>query len=264
MKFFKRYIHELKPMKFLILLSLLIVIVIMYINLYSYTDEPLLSVLDCLTHLQGVAGTTSTNMFVYVLIPMFVVLSLLLMDYKENSVFILKHQSRMDIWDKMARIMVLLSFVFTILIVFGGYFLAGLLLGSFENKWISEDGMFYYFLGENEKQYFLYYAKSLTTPKILITLFFIKFIALIMIAFLAMCLKTMMHNNIFVFIIVVVFSYIDAFFLENSIFMHVIGLDINHWKNINGILFNLLYLLSITILLYYIGKKTYNKRDFLN
>ncbi|PEI67984.1 hypothetical protein [Bacillus wiedmannii] len=222
-----------------------------------------MSVFDLVTDLTGQAGSSNMAILVFLITP-FVTFSILnYIDKQERYNKLLKMGSRKKVWTSNVISILYFSLLLTIIIVLGGYLFSGIILGSFENSWVSEKGAFYELLEKEDKNNFDYYVVNLGTLKIISILFLTKFLGLSVLGILVAIMKTLLKNNFLVVIVILLLSYIDGYFLQYSLLMQKMVINVNNWKNFLSIFINQIYLLILIFSFYFWGREIYSKKDFL-
>ncbi len=220
------------------------------------------SILDSVSDLEGTIGTSNMGILFFIVIPSFMVLVMKLIDNEELVEKIIKNNSRIRVWNKNVILVFITSILITFIIVVLGYCLSGVILGSFENKWTSDQGNFYKLI--KDKENFLMYAKNLGTIKVLSMLFITKLLGLIIIGLLVTILKAIIKSNSLIFIILTIFGMIDGYFVEFSLLYQKLSITITGWVNVISVIINNIYLLIIVVALYFLGREIYSRKDFLN
>lgn len=256
------YINGLKHVKYSLLIPLVIIVLIMIVRIKQllFADAPFtLSVWDYVSGLTG-GGTANTPMLIFVVIPLFTFMIARYIDGEEVPVRMIKNVTRKRLWNKHVLFIVNLSLVISFIIVCVGYLLSGIMIGHFSNEWTNKSGAFYYLL--KDKENFEIYARNLTTLRVMLILFLVKFVSLVTLGTLIALLKTIIHNNVLIYLMIIMYSLVEGYYPNFSFIITKMVLTGENWKNISGIFENQFYLLLFFIFFYFVGKVIYRKKDF--
>ncbi|RYL87306.1 hypothetical protein [Sporolactobacillus sp. THM19-2] len=201
-------------------------------------------------------------MFISVGIPMTVLTITQLMKFKDRGPFATRLETRFQIFHIYAITAVVLSFVFTVLILMVSWVAGGLMVG-FDNTWLNAKGMISQTTHDQNR--FFSILPQLTTYKVLGTLFVTKFLGFLMIAFLTLFLKNWFKNDGIVLIVLVALAGVDQLSLVPiPIFTLSANLWLGNWLNPMTTFFHCAYLLIVSIFLYGITGILFERRDFLS
>ncbi|HDX9578512.1 TPA: hypothetical protein ROX88_002049 [Bacillus pseudomycoides] len=256
------YINSLKHVKYSLLIPLFVIVLIMIVRIKQLlsVDAPfILSVWDYVSGLTG-GGTANAPMLVYVVIPLFTFMIVRYIDGEEVPVRVIKHVTRKRLWDKHVLFIVYLSLVISFIVVCVGYLLSGIMIEDFSNEWTNKSGAFYYFL--KDKENFEIYAQNLTTLRVMLILFLVKFFSLVTLGTLIALLKAIIHNNVLIYMMIIMYSLVEGYFPNFSFIITRMAVTGENWKNISSIFENQFYLLLSFVFFYFVGKVIYRKKDF--
>lgn len=217
-------------------------------------------IFDILVHVSALDGITGRLRLVFPVLPAFIFILIVMTD-SDNRVFcLIRCTSREGIWKIECVYVILLSLIFSIIIVFGGYILSGILVNSFQNLWNTPES-YVYKLAAHEKDWPAF-SKLFVTYKMLPITFVSYFLGLNAFGFLVIFLKTLL-KNIYVYIIVIAVILSDAVIGSFSLVLNQMTISLENWVNPFSILINCAYLLFLIFLLYFLGKKILCRKDFI-
>lgn len=258
----KKHIKKLKLIRYSLLWTLVLILVMMMFQSFSGRKIQHVSVLDLISDFGGATGTSNMAMFVFALTPLFAFIIMKAIDNNEMTIKVIKNKAKVSVWNENVILLLILSLILSAIIIFIGYLFSGIVLGSYENKWTSDAGTFYKML--KDKENFLLYSKHLTTIKVLILLFVTKFLGLYAIGLLVALLKAKYNSNSAILIFVTIFAIIDGYYSRIPLIYQKTVISMENWKRVSSIFVNQTYLLALCILIYFLGRQVYQKKDFIN
>ncbi|MED4515055.1 hypothetical protein P9247_03040 [Bacillus subtilis] len=263
MRTFRLFIYVCNHTKYSMLLTVYLAALLMYYQIKNNIDFDKLSIFDFLSDLNGIMGLTNKNVMVFILIPFICLTILLIMKREETYNRIIKLPSRTSVWNKTVIISLVYTFILTFILVLGGYLIGGLIFG-YENKWIGTNGQITVLLNNNKIPNPEQYLNKLSTFNVLTIIFLTKFLCLSIIALSTAIIKTIIKNSSLTLLCICIYSYIDAMYLNPSLFINKSILDVNNWLNLRNVLINNVYFIILLFALYFIGRELYSKKDFKN
>lgn len=218
------------------------------------------SILDilCMPTGGGIIGSISLS---FPIIPVFVFITIRLLDFENNDFYLLRLKSRIRIWNSRVKFIMIISFIYSLSIVSIGYLIGGIVCKSFENNWTLKKSIIYNCI--NDANIWSGVEKNITTDKILVLNFIGLFLGIYAIGLLASVLKSKLRN-IYVYLIISILLFSDATQDMFSIIIGQMTIGIEEWIKPTGILLNYIYMICISIMLYFIGKSTILNKDFIS
>ena len=249
-------------MKKSIILSFFIVIIsFIYSNkiLVSAMPEGIkLSIFDLIILPTG-GGIASTMSLSFPVMPIFCFLLINILNFGNNNHVIIKEKSRKEIWNKQCKLILIVSFIYSVVIIAVGYISSGLILSDFANKWNSNESYIYNLLGNTEKWDQI--TGVIDTPKLLLLIFIGVFLGLSAIGFFIGLLKINLNNK-YIYLILIVLIFSDAI-NSFSFILKQMTLTYNNWIDPKSIILNFMYLILVIVVCYMIGKNIIINKDFL-
>ncbi|MEG2656913.1 MAG: hypothetical protein RSA29_14555 [Clostridium sp.] len=144
--------------------------------------------------------------FTYMINPLFCACALYLITINSRVVSVIRYSSKGDLWNNNFLLIILLSFVISVLLVFGTYLIGGIVLGNFSNTWHTNTGYFHKVYGNTNIWSTL--SETLTTTKILFIIFVSTFIRLSMFGSIINILSIFIKQS-YVFIVMISLVFID-------------------------------------------------------
>lgn len=263
MRTFRFILYTCNQIKYSLLLTIYLITILMYYQIKNNIDFDQLSIFDFLSDLNGYMGLTNKNVMIFILIPFICFTILFIMNQEETYNKIIKLQSRKSVWNKTVLMSLVYIFVLTFILVLGGYIIGGLIFG-FDNNWVGNNGQITILLNENKVPNPEVYLNRLSTFNILITIFFTKFLCLSIISLITVIIKTVIKKSSLTLLCICIYSYVDAMYLNPSLFINKSIIDINNWLNLRSVLMNDMYFIILLFALYLIGRELYSRKDFTN
>ncbi|MCY7834362.1 hypothetical protein MOD54_06075 [Bacillus spizizenii] len=263
MRTFRLFIYVCNQTKYSIFLTVYLAALLMYYQIKNNIDLDQLSIFDFLSDLNGIMGLTNKNVMIFILIPIICLTVLLIMKQEETYNKIIKLPSRKSVWNQHVIISLVYIFLLTFTLVFGGYIIGGLIFG-FDNKWIGNTGQITVLLNENKIPHPEHYLDKLSTFNILIIIFSTKFLCLSIVALITAIIKTIIKNSSLTLLCICIYSYIDAMYLNPSLFINKSIIDVNNWLNLRSVLINNIYFIILLFAVYLIGRELYSRKDYQN
>ena len=256
-------ILKIKYIKDKILISIIILIIgiIMcsLISILGFYSEVKFGAIDILYSPSGSEGVLGSRFQTIVIIPIFTFLVSSIINIYNNPFIIIKNTSRVNLWDKQIKDCILFSLLFVIALFILGYLIAGFLAKDFNSYFSSKEGFNY--LISNKNHELLNKLQTFSTLKIMLISFISLFLGLSFISILIATLKIFFKSKYVVSIIVLLTmceSVINIKFVVNYTTM-----NLNRWMNYPNIIIENMFLLGISIIIYFIGRYLINKKDFL-
>jgi|GEM_PF-3235145 len=258
------FYRNIKAIKYRIILSLIIIVLLMtLIGLDYIKTKPQninLSVFDILCHVSGFTGFTGILALIFPIVPIYTFLLISLIEHENSSLFLLRSPSRIYIWRMRICFSFLLAIIFSVLIVFGGYIIAGSLLGSFKNNWSSADSFVYSIAGQLKEWPSL--VNSFKTYKILPIVFLSNLLGLTAVGVLISTLKVYFKNT-YVYMVIIIVILLDGLMNKFSLILKQMTIDLSSYLNPDTIIINDIYFLLLITALYLMGKRAIDKKDII-
>ncbi|MCM3738563.1 hypothetical protein M3215_23000, partial [Bacillus cytotoxicus] len=180
--------------KHLLLIGGLYAIIILYnLEVAAKTSVPVKAgVFDVITPLNNPTGATSQYMFMFIAIPFLVTILTQIMERNEQSLYVLKSNSRFHVWHVHVVTALLLSLCFTCFVL-GFSFIFGVLLVGSENTWVHASGWFSELI--HNPELFQKVIAHVTSFKIIITVFVNVFLGALLISLLTLFLKQWIKSS---------------------------------------------------------------------
>ncbi|MDF2504703.1 hypothetical protein [Clostridium sp.] len=230
-----------------------------YIN--SVSTNIKVSIFDMLCDVYKGSGIVGYSRYIFPIIPLFVFVLISIIDINNKTVWLARYKSRKNIWNRQVVYTIYLSFIYSILIILGGYLASGVLIGSFNNKWITKDGFVYKLLGEPSNWSII--SSYFTSYKILFFIFTSNFLGLCTIGLLICVAKTFLKNQ-YVCILLIISLFVSVLFDKFSIVLKQMTINLENWINPITIIKNDVYLILLILMLYVIGGWITDKRDIVD
>ncbi|MFT8350441.1 hypothetical protein [Clostridium saccharoperbutylacetonicum] len=212
----------------------------------------------CLPMGGGILGTISLS---FPIIPIFAFIVIRLLDFEINDVYLIRLKSRKKIWNSRIKFIVALSFIYSLIVVFGGYTISGILLKDFKNGWNLENSIIYNCI--NNVEIWGKVSHMILTYKMLPVIFISFFLGTCAIGVFISMLKIKL-KNIYVYLILSIMLFLDATQSEFSIIISQMTIVLKNWINPNTILVNYIYLFFMIFICYFVGKEIILDQDFIN
>jgi len=230
------------------------------VNANSFTTKTNISIFDIVCDVYKKGGIVGQFRYVFPIIPLFVFILISILDLDNKTMWLVRYNSRKNIWNRQVVYTIYLAFIFSILIIFGGYLVSGILIGSFNNKWISSDGFIYILMGKPNNWSEI--ANSFATYKILFFTFTSNFLGLCAIGLSVCTFKTFLKNQ-YVVIMLTISLFASVLFDNLSIELKQMTISLENWINPKTIVINDVYLILLIIMFYMLGSWITNKKDIV-
>lgn len=212
----------------------------------------------CLPVGGGILGRISVS---FPIIPIFSFLVITLLDFEKNVFYLLRLKSRKNIWNSRMKFIIILSFMYSLIVVFGGYLISGILLKNFNNGWNLENSIIYNCI--KDVKIWGKVSDMFLTYKMLPLIFISFFLGTCAIGAFISMLKLKLRN-IYVYLILSIILFLDVTQSEIEIIISQMTIVIKNWINPSTILLNYIYLLFITFICYFVGKEIILDKDFIS
>lgn len=254
-----------RQLKFISILSLLMWVIssvnfIIHINKsleLSNLREYFLCSMDFILSFDIISILQDTN-FTYMINPLFCACCLYIITINSRMVRVIRYNSKDDLWNNNFFLIIFFSFIISGLLVFGTYILGGIVLGNFNNTWISNNGYFYKLYCDSNV--WIPLSTILTTKKMLFIMFFSTFICLSMFGSIINVLNIFIKQR-YTFIIIVSLVFIDYINIceFSPLKSNIISLD--NIININTLIIKNISYILLTWASYILGKFFMEKKD---
>ncbi|MDC3414317.1 hypothetical protein NC797_14895 [Aquibacillus sp. 3ASR75-11] len=218
-------------------------------------------IFDLIADVGGALGSTNHHMFYIVAIPIIVTIITQLIEKHEGALYVITFGSRFRAWHSHVTSVVCLSFILTFLILTISFLVGGLFVGM-DNTWVHPSGTIGKLL--NDREEFQSLVANVTTYKIVFSLFITKFLGFLMISFFALFLKQFIKSGALIMIILIGLAGLDQTGAFIPIFTWRATLSINNWLDPIVTIYNSIYLLIVSLVLYAITGWLYERKDFLS
>lgn len=224
-------------------------------------DQSHRGIYDLIADVSGTYGSTNHNMFIFVAIPIIVMMINQLLDKEERCIVVHKLGSRFRTWNSHVTAAIILALLFTCFILIVSFISSGFLVGL-QNTWLFDKGTISQIL--HNKAHFKAIVDHLATWKIVLTLFSSKFLGCLMIAFLTLFIKQWIKNGAIIVVFLIVLAGLDEIsILPFHFFTRMAVLDIRNWLNPMITLYHSLYMFIVCLVLYGVTGMLYERKDFL-
>lgn len=217
--------------------------------------------LDVLCNINSGVGILGYPSQIMIIIPAYLFLLINMLDFDNNPTFIIRNKSRKYIWNSQIVNSFFLAFVFSLIVVVGGYFISGFILGDFENYWSNINGFNYYMIGNSTEWYRA--IKIFHTSNVLPLIFIGIFLGLSYIGALVSMLKNIFESK-YIWSILFIVLFFEAITGKFSFLIKYTTITIEEFADPVTIVFGNLYLLVSIIVLYLLGLHLKNNKDFLS
>lgn len=249
-------------MKGLILIGGIYAIIIIYnLEVVAKTTVPVQKgIFDVIAPLNSPTGGVNQYMFMFIAIPFLVTVLTQIMERNEQSLYVVKYNSRFYVWHVHVVTALLLSLFFT-LFVLGSSYLIGTFLVSSENTWIYTSG----WLSESidNPELFQMVIPHVSSSKILTTLFVNVFLGALLISLSTLFLKQWIKSGAIIFVIIFSLAALDRtnLFLF-PFFTKSISLNIENWIQPMTTVYHCGYVILISLVMYSVTGWLYERKDF--
>lgn len=190
----------------------------------------------------------------------FIVILIKIVDLTNNEYYLVRSKFREDIWERQVIFILLLAFIYSLIVIIGGYLISGITIGSFHNNWTSNTSLIYKAIGENVN--WKSKVSLFKDYKILLILYSSLFLGLTLVGSLVCLLKNYL-KNIYAFSIIIVLMIIEAT-INLPIISRKILIDPRGWEKPLIIFINDFYMIFLILIIYFAGKYVVQGKDFLN
>lgn len=219
-----------------------------------------ISVFDMLCDVYKGLGMVGISRYVFPIIPLFAFTLISMIDFDNKTLWLIRYNSRRNIWNKQFVFTLSISFLYSIVIILGGYLVSGILIGSFNNNWTNTNGIVYKLLGEPANWHEI--SNDFISYKILFFIFTSNFLGLCATGLL-ICVVKMLLKNHYVFILLVISLFSSALLNKFSITLKQMTINLVNWMNPITIIENDIYLIFLILMLYVIGDWIIGKKDII-
>lgn len=212
----------------------------------------------CLPVGGGVLGSISLS---FPIIPAFAFIVIRVLDYENQDIYLLRLKSREQIWNSRIRFIVSLSFIYSLIVVAGGYSISGIILKDFTNRWNLENSIIYNCIRDDkiwEKV-----SHIILTYKMLPLIFMSIFLGTCAIGEFISILKLRL-KNVYIYLILVIILFLDVTQSQFSIIISQMTIVLENWINPSTILLKYIYLLFMIFICYFVGKEVILNKDFIS
>jgi len=251
--------------KYRLLIGYFLLLIGIIIISKNYIDTGILggikiSIFDMLCDVYKGLGIIGSHSYSLVIIPVFSWMLVSIIDCDNKNICVFRYTYRKNIWNKQVFSIIILSFVYSIIIIFLGYLLSGFFTQSFNNTWTSTSGIIYKLLNQPDNWDTI--AQNFSSYKILAYIFISNFLGLTSIGMLICVLKMFMKNT-YVLAIIIMQMYIAILFEKFSIVFKQMIVSLPNIVYPIFILKNDIYLIFFIVTLYILGNYVIEKKDFL-
>ncbi|WP_035289337.1 hypothetical protein [Clostridium sp. KNHs214] len=259
------FYKKLLLIKYRVFISLFIMYVVLIclarVYVSSIPTDIKVSIFDMLCDVYKGFGIVGVSRYIFPIIPVFTFILISLLDFDNKIVCLIRYHSRRSIWRKRVLYTINLSFLFSVIIVLGGYLASGILMGGFENKWINTEGTIYKLLGEPTNWSTLF--SKFTSYKILFFIFTSNFLGLCAIGLLICTMKTFLKNQ-YVCMLLIAIIFAPVLFNKFSIVLKQMTINLAKWMNTMTIVENGVYLILLILMLCMLGEWIIGKKDIIS
>ncbi|GEM_PF-2134539 len=191
---------------------------------------------------------------------MFILLVISNISFDSGNYIILREKSRVDFWKKQSKRIVMISFLYSVIVVLEAYVISGVMIGDFTNRWCSKQSIIYYTYGNT--YIFDKLTPYLNTGLLLGIIFVGLFLGLTCIGLLVGFLKTK-FKSIYIFMAMGGIILYETMY-NYSIIISKMTIDIKYFLKPEIIIVNYLFLILIGTISYVCGKKSIIRKDFIH
>jgi len=219
------------------------------------------SVFDMLCDVNKGLGIIGVSRYIFPIIPTFIIILIIIIDFDKNYQFLLRYNSRKNIWKKQFMSVIITTLTYSILTVLGGYLISGILLGSFYNKWINSEGMIYKLLAYPNNWSEI--SSKFITYKILLFVFISNFLGLCVIGELV-CIGKIFFKNQYIFLLAIISLFASRLFGKFSIILNQMTNNLSNFIFPITIIKNYIYLSILILIFYILGNYVVEKYDIID
>lgn len=254
-----------RELKLILVFSLLILIVSLYRPLRFLSEDLAkaayngykLSNFDMMTSFEG-SGNIDFNSYMFFIFPVFITLIIYIVNTNTHVLTTIRYKCRNRLWNKNIVLVLLSAFVISIMLVFGGYLISGLIVGGFNNVWNTQAGMPFYIYGTTKVWPAL--SQILVTRKVLSFLWITTFLGLVFVGTL-ICFCKLFIKDIYIYALIIGICFADNFGVFGVKLILGIALNPGSWINPITIIITNMYFILGFLVMYWIGKSISSKKD---
>lgn len=227
-------------------------------DIISYHNEYSLSIFDLMIppFQNGIFDKKSIAMPIVIV---FISLVISVLRHDNEIYVILRQKSRDDIWKNQSKKIIIISFIYSFIVVLMAYLISGIMLGDFSNTWGSKESNIFSMYGNAEVVGKL--DPYLNTGFLLGIIFLALFIGLTGIGLLIVALRTRFKNQYIVLTIVGIIFY-EIIDMNCSIIVTKMAIDINNFLDPKVIIINFTFLILLSVISYICGRESIVRKDF--
>lgn len=254
-----------REIKIIVFFSILILIVSFYRPLI-YLGEDLakaayngykLSNFDLMTSFEG-CGNIDFNTYMFLIFPVFTTLVIYIVNTNTHILTTIRYKCRNRLWNKNIALVILSALIISIMLVFGGYLISGLIVGGFNNVWSTGAGMPFAIYGATKVWPAL--SQILDTGKVLSFLWITTFLGLTFVGGLISVCKLII-KDIYIYVLIIAICFADNFGIFGFKLILGIALNPGNWINPITIIITNVYFLLVFLIMYWMGKYINSKKD---
>lgn len=217
--------------------------------------------LDILCNINNGVGILGYPSQIMIIIPTYLYLLINIINFDDTNMYILRNESRREIWNNQVLNSIFLAFIISIIVVIGGYLLCGFLLNDFQNYWADSNGFNYYIKGNDYNWESA--VKNFNTIKVLFLVFIGFFIGLGYLGVLVSTMRNIFHSK-YIWTILYTIIFFEVLTGKIDFIIKYTTISFEEFANEKIIFFQYMILILITIGLYYLGLYLKNNIDFLD
>lgn len=218
------------------------------------------SLFDYVINMRG-GGSADILTLVLGVLPLFSLIIPLLMDQTERSAVVLRVRRKRRLYMSHVFFAAMVSALLTATMALTGLFASWIETGHVHNLWGSEKGTIYFLL--DDKNVFPLYIPHVTSVKVWAYILSSRFLALLFIAVFVIFLKASIKKNVYVFFTSLILLGTDGLFSERwSLFLGKAQIKLETWLAPTEQIFNLTYFLLGIAVMFFIGAKIYDRKEF--
>lgn len=212
----------------------------------------------CLPVGGGILGPVSLS---FPIVPIFSFIVIRLLDFENHDIYLLRLKSREQIWNGRIRLIVSLSFIYSLIVVFGGYVISGIILKDFKNGWNLENSIIYNCIRDTKMWEKV--SHIILTYKMLPLIFMSIFLGTCAIGVFISMLKIKL-SNVYIYLILIIMLFLDVTQSQFSIIISQMTIILENWTNPSTILLKYIYLFIMIFICYFVGKEIILNKDFIS
>lgn len=218
---------------------------------------------DLISTVSGVGSATGPLALATFIIPSYL---FILLKIKSNNtiIYYFRFTNKKEIWSVKVFTVILLSLIYSFIVVILTYIIGSIYLGSFKFNWNDNNSVFNLTLLKMKENNEIVSTIKFNEIKVLIMIFVLFLIGLIIIGLIVEILNNIFNNKIIVFLIVYGMTIIESVFdLKSYLLMNKIHFKLQYLINDGSYFKTMIYLFSLLLFLYIGGNFIESEKEYV-